>query len=129
MPSENPQVERICSWLERIEKMHMPVPVYVGSKEVFEYETIDVKTVAFLKAVRATQSLHSLELLCSKGLFYDYYTVIRCICECVDQVYFLLEAYPESNKHVDQFVSHFARTTIENAKVQDGHGVKQDVIH
>lgn len=126
-----PQKQMILAakWLEEIERLKIPSPVYLKEKSVFEYEKVNVEIVAFLKAVRATQSLQSLPILHEKGLFYDFYTVIRCICECVNQIYFLLETYPKTSNHVDNFVTHFAGTTIENSKTQNSHGIKQHIIH
>jgi len=84
-------MDKIVDWLYRIEASKLPKPLWAEDKRVFEYEEVTVEIVAFLKTVRAVQSLHSLPLLCEAGLFLDYETIIRCINECCDQVKFLLE--------------------------------------
>lgn len=115
-------------WLEAIGET-LPQPVYLREKRVFEYTEISVEIVAYLKAVRAVQSLTSLPILCNQGLITDYYTVIRCILECVDHIYFLLEKYPAQSNEVSQYIEHFKSTTIENAKTQSSHRIRQDKIH
>ena len=60
--------------------------------------------VAYLKAVRATQSLKSIRLLQENGLIIDLYTVGRCILDCVNEIYFLLEKYPEGSQTVEKFL-------------------------
>lgn len=121
-------IEKNRAWLEIIGK-NMPQPQFLSDKQVYEYSEVTLEIVAYLKAVRAVQSLTSLPLLCSRGLISDFYTIIRSIVECVDHIYFLLEKFPEQSNDVKQYVEHFKNTTIENVKVQSSHGIRQDRIH
>ena len=122
------QLEALCRWVQEVECSRLPPPRWREDKGVFEYDSVGVEIVAFLKAVRAVQSLNSLPVLCERGLLYDFYTIIRCVIECTDQIHFLLEQYPNTSSFVDQFVRHFSSTTIENAKVQEHHGVRASKI-
>lgn len=78
----------------------------------FVYEKITVKHVAYLKAVRAVSSLHSLSLLYKKGLAIDGGTILRCLFDCLNEIYFLLENYPDTSVTVDKHVRHFESTSL-----------------
>ena len=69
--------------------------------------------VAYLKAVRAVQSLKSLRLLQANGLIIDFYTIGRCILDCVNEIDFLLEKYPEDSQTVEKFLKNFREATID----------------
>ena len=69
--------------------------------------------VAYLKAVRAVQSLKSLRLLQANGLIIDFYTIGRCILDCVNEIDFLLEKYPEDSQTVEKFLKTFREATID----------------
>jgi hypothetical protein len=107
--------EKICEWLREIEKQKIPRPIWIQQKEVFEYAELNVEIVAFLKAVRAAQSLHSLPALANAGLLLDFGTITRAIEECVQDIYFLLEPNSEHENRVAQYVEHFRNTTIDTA--------------
>lgn len=70
--------------------------------------------VSILKAIRATQALRSLYILCNNGLFIDMGTILRCVFDCNDEIYFLLEAYPNTSNNVNKFITAFSETTIDN---------------
>ncbi len=122
-------LDKIVDWLYRIEAANLPKPVWIEDKRVFEYEEVTVEIVAFLKTVRAVQSLHSLPLLCEAGLFLDYETIIRCVNECCDQVKFLLEGYPEITPAAQKFVQHFAKTTIDGDFDEKTVGIPISKVH
>ncbi len=121
--------EIICGWLREIERQKFPSPIWIPEKQVFEYEEVTVEIVAFLKAVRATQSLHSLQLLAANGLTFDFGTVVRAIHECTEDVHFLLEDNPRNRRHVKKYVDYFRSTTIENARQPTRQPVKRSKIH
>ena len=120
--------DKICRWLETIERERIHPPIWIPEKQVFEYRELDPNTVAFLKLVRATESLHALQVLAEKGLIYDVGTATRAIIECLDDALFLIEGNPETKANVDKFVDHFAKTTIDNAKVSTHQPVKREKI-
>lgn len=91
-------LEQIRAWVREIEVERLPKPVWISEKHVFEYEDVSVDIVAFLKIVRATQSLHALPVLAENGLLSDFGAIIRPIIECVEDVFFLLERYPDASK-------------------------------
>ncbi len=88
-------------------------PEFIPDKQVFEFLTISVEVVAYLKAVRATQSLKSIRLLRENGLIIDFYTVGRFILDCVNETYFLLENYPEVSQTGEKFLQNFREATID----------------
>ncbi|MGP0592697.1 hypothetical protein ACTRXD_09195 [Nitrospira sp. T9] len=109
---------KIHHWLKTIEiQCVVPLagtPKFISEKQVFEYSTVSVEVVAYLKAVRATQSLKSIRLLQENGLIIDLYTLVRCILDCVNEIYFLLETYPEVSQTVEKFLQNFRESTIDD---------------
>lgn len=119
---------KICEWLEEIERQKIPPPTWIPDKQVFEYGEVTVEVVAFLKAVRATQSLHSLPLLAEKGLTFDFGTIVRSIIECTQDISFLLEKNPENEKRVAEYIEHFRSTTIDKARESSHQPVDRNKI-
>ena len=108
-------LEQVQSWLQKLQHNRIASPRWNQEKFVFEYDSVTVEVVAFLKLVRAVQSLRSLQVLCDNGLFIDFFTIIRCITDCINEVYFLLETYPDQSDNVKKFIANFRQTSI------DGH--------
>ena len=106
-------LKKIQIWLNTIGSQIGESPQWVDQRQVFEYPTVSVEVVAYLKAVRATQSLKSIRLLLEQGLVIDFYTIGRCIIDCVDEIYFLLETYPEVSETVEKFLKNFRESTID----------------
>jgi hypothetical protein len=109
-------IKQLETWLNKIEES-LDSPIW--KEYTFVYEDITVKHVAFLKAIRAVSSLYSLPLLYDKGLFIDAGSIIRCIYDCLNEIFFLLEDYPSTNPNIDKFIKHFTSTSIlENEEVK-----------
>lgn len=109
----NVTISKLENWIERIEK-NLPKPVFING--TFQYEEVDVKHVAFLKAVRAVSSLHSLPILYEKGLVIDAGTIIRCITDCLNEIFFLFEGYPQITPRAAKFIEHFKSTAYNSAQ-------------
>jgi hypothetical protein len=119
----------LSSFIERLREESIGDPVWVTSKQVFEYSTQSVEVVAILKLVRAGQGVHALDLLCRNGLFVDMGAIYRCVGDCVDEVHFLLEKYPEQSGNVRKFVEAFFSTTIDGHLVTEKEPVSSKKIH
>ena len=119
-------LSKIHQWLKTIENQcvvpRVGAPVFVPDKQVFEFSTVSVEVVAYLKAVRATQSLKSIRLLIENGLIIDFYTIGRCILDCVNEIYFFLENYPEVSQTGEKFLQNFRESTIDDL-LEDGTNV------
>lgn len=96
-------------WVDQIGE-DLDAPIW--KKDTFVYAKVTAKHVAFLKAVRVVHSLHSLPLLCQRGLFIDAGTIVRCITDCLNEIYFLLEDYPNIKAPVEKFVQYFGATSL-----------------
>jgi len=107
-------LEKIQVWLKAIGAQVVGSPEWVEGNHVFEYSTVSIEVVAYLKAVRAVQSLKSIRLLQANGLIIDFYTIGRCIFDCVTEIDFLLETYPEVSQTVEKFLQNFRKATIDN---------------
>ena len=119
----------ICSKVDALQKNVIGEPKWLEENKVFEYKIVDVKTVSILKAIRAMQGLKSLDLLCKNGLFIDMGALIRCFLDCICEIYFLLETYPEQSVNVSKFVTAFSETTINNHLNQRTEFIETKKIH
>jgi len=109
---------KIQGWLKTIETQVVGSPKWIPEKQVFEYETVSVEVVTYLKAVRAVQSLTSIRLLLENGLFIDFYTIARCVFDSVAEIEFLLEDYPIISSQVEKFLRNFREATIDEVSTQ-----------
>jgi hypothetical protein len=121
----NIPISKLEHWLKGIEK-NISMPIFTNG--TFEYGEVDAKHVAFLKAVRAVSSLHSLPILYEKGLFIDAGTIVRCIMDCLNEIYFLLEKYPDTTPQAKKFIEHF-KSTAFNSEQQTPPAVHSQKIH
>lgn len=119
---------QICTWMDHVFRMKIPRPVWVSEKHVFEYPTLTGDIVAYLKLVRATQSLHSLPILMDHGLTADFGASARAVIECTEDALFLLERNPASTQNVKLFLEDFASTTIDSAGESTHQRVKREKI-
>lgn len=85
----------------------------MAEKQAFEYQDHSAKVVAVLKLVRAMHGVNSIDLLCRNGFFIDFGVIIRCVNDCISEVYFLLEDFPHTSANVDQFITEFFANTID----------------
>lgn len=108
-------LDQVFVLIERLRKEAIGEPTWNAEKEVYEYQDHSAKVVAVLKITRAAHGVSALNLLCRSGLFIDFGAIIRCVNDCSEEVYFLLEEFPKTSGNVAQFVKSFFEGTI------DGH--------
>jgi hypothetical protein len=106
-------LNRLSELVERLRKEAIGEPTWNEEKQVFEYSEHSEKVVVVLKIIRAVQGLHALDVLCSVGLFVDFGVIVRCVYDCVYEVHFLLENFPEASGNTTQFVEIFFSSTID----------------
>ena len=106
-------LEHVHGLIEQLRKEAIGKPKWIDSKQVFEYDDHTAKTVAVLKLARAAQGITALSVLCKEGLFIDMGASIRCVNDCLEDAYFLLEDYPKSSTNVDKYVKGFFENTID----------------
>ncbi|MES2253640.1 MAG: hypothetical protein V4559_01220 [Pseudomonadota bacterium] len=122
-------IKRLNQLIEKLRRDVIGRPEWIESKHVFEYKTQSIPVVATLKLIRAAHGLNALYVLCGAGLFIDFGAVIRSINDCTEEIYFLLESYPEQpSKHVDQFLKAFFENTIDGYLDGETHQVSRDKI-
>jgi hypothetical protein len=122
-------LDLMSKFIERLRIESIGEPHWIASKHVFEYPIQSIEVAAVLKLIRAVQGIHSLKILCGKGLFVDMGTIFRCVGDCVAEVYFLLEKYPEQSNHVRQFLKEFFSKTIDGHLSSEEHSVLSKKIH
>ena len=89
--------------IENLRKSSIGEPVWIDYKEVFEYSKHSLEEVVILKLIRAAQGVKSQVILCKEGMFIDMSALFRCVKDCIEEVYFLLEQYPEApSQHVNE---------------------------
>jgi hypothetical protein len=106
-------IDPLCSLIERLRKEAIGEPRWIPEKQVYEYQDHSAKVVAVLKLIRAAHGINTIKLLCQAGLFIDFGAIIRCVNDCVEEIYFLLEEYPNRSANVNRFVKSFFENTID----------------
>jgi hypothetical protein len=103
--------------IERLRIEAIGTPDFVSETHAYVYKEQSAKVVAVLKLIRATQGLTAMKVLCQSGLFIDFGATIRSVDDCVAEVYFLLETFPNTSSNIDKFVKGF----FESRMTIDGH--------
>jgi hypothetical protein len=106
-------LDQLNTLVERLRKDAIGEPHKPEKRDDFEYQDQSAKVVAVLKLVRAAHGINAMLLLCRAGLFIDFGAVIRCVNDCTEEVYFLLENFPTTSGNVDRFVRSFFESTID----------------
>ncbi len=106
-------LKTLSSLAEDLRKEVIGNPIWIEKKRVFEYEKQTLEVVVILKLLRGIQGIKAQEVLCRNGLFFDMSAISRCVTDCSDEIYFMLEKYPEQSKAVQQFVKHFFQQVID----------------
>jgi hypothetical protein len=99
--------------VERLRKEAIGEPYKAEERDAFEYQDHSAKVVAVLKLVRAEHGVNAMNLLCRAGLFIDFGAIARCVYDCTEEVYFLLEEFPKASGNVDKFVKSFFANAID----------------
>jgi hypothetical protein len=90
--------------IERLRRESIGTPQWMPTTLTYEYAEHSARVVAILKLVRSAHGVAALEILRLNGLFIDLGMVTRGVFDSVEEVYFLLEQYQNTSRHVDQFV-------------------------
>jgi hypothetical protein len=106
-------LDQLGIFVERLRREAIGEPQKVAEKQAYEYYDQSAKVVAVLKLVRAAHGVNALNLLCRFGLFLDFWAIFRCVSDCTEEVYFLLEMFPTTSDKVDQFVKSFFESTMD----------------
>jgi len=123
------KLHQIQQWTEELQRKVIGEPQWIEETNVFEYPEVTIEVVSILKLTRAVQGLKSIELLCSNGLFIDMGTICRCFADCISEIYFLLEKYPEKSNLVEKFIANFSQTTIDQHLDQKTEQVLSKKVH
>jgi hypothetical protein len=107
-------MQRLAELTEKLRINVIGNPVWIPEKTVFEYPKQTIEVVVILKLIRAVQGLQSQVLLCQAGLFIDTFSLYRCVGDCVEEIAFLLEKYPEQSDLAKKFIENFFKFTIDN---------------
>jgi len=111
---------QLYRFVDRLRKETIGKPRWIAEKHVFEYQENSVEVVAVLKLCRAAHGVSAMSLLCEAGLFIDMGAIARCVSDCADEIYFLLENYPHASPNVDKFVKAFFEHTIDKDLLAEG---------
>jgi len=73
----------------------------------FVYRSPTVKHVCLLKAVRVVSGANALLVLLQAGYVTEMGVLIRTVGDCINDIYFLLENFPETAPEVEKYVANF----------------------
>lgn len=117
-----------CDLVEQLRREAIGSPKWLPDKEVYEYEKQSIEVVILLKLVRAAHGLSAIEVLLKHGLWIDFGATIRAINDSIEEVYFLLELYPNASSKGQQFIKAFFENTIDGYLEAETHQVPRDKI-
>lgn len=83
----------------------------------FAYKSPTIKHVCFLKAVRIVSGLNALLVLLQAGYVTEMGVLIRTIGDCINDIYFLLEHFPDKTPEVEKYTSDFFNEDIDEAGI------------
>ncbi len=114
---------------ERLRVESIGDPKWISEKHVYEYEEQTVEVAVVLKIIRAAHGINAMHRLCLSGLFIDLGAIYRCVSDCLAEVHFLLEEYPERSSTVDKFLKFFFSMTIDGHLQSAEEHVQSKKIH
>ena len=83
----------------------------------FAYKSPTIKHVCFLKAIRIVSGLNALLVLLQAGYVTEMGVLIRTIGDCINDIYFLLEHFPDKTPEVEKYISDFFNEDIDEAGI------------
>lgn len=122
-------LEKLNLLIEELRSCTVGDPVLQDHNGGFEYEQETLELAVILKLVRAAQALNSVHLLCRHGLFVDMGALYRCGLDANREVLFMLENYPKTSKHVDQFLKEFFSRKLDTHLESEEPTVETKKIH
>jgi hypothetical protein len=106
-------VETAICLAEKLRKQAIGEPAWIPAKHVYEYLDQVPRVVAVLKLMRMAQGVVACNLLRANGLFVDMGVIARCVYDCNEEIYYLLEGYPTASDNVKKFTKAFFEQTID----------------
>ncbi len=106
-------LDQLAALVEKLRKEAIGEPLWIAGKDVFEYQDHSARVVAILKLIRTMHGVNAIDLLCRAGFFIDLGVIIRCVNDCISEIYFLLEDFPNTSDNVDRFITAFFASTID----------------
>lgn len=84
----------------------------------FVYQSPTAKHVCLLKAVRIVSGLNALLVLLQAGYVTEMGVLARTISDCINDIYFLLEHFPDTTPEVKKYVSNFFNGVIDEPEIE-----------
>lgn len=78
----------------------------------FVYKSLTVKHVCLLKGVGIVSGLNALLVLFQAGYVTEMGVLIRTIGDCINDIYFLLERFPDKTPEVEKYIANFLSEDI-----------------
>jgi len=122
-------LENLNQLTERLRTEAIGDPIWIPEKHVYEYKEQTVEVAVVLKITRAAHGINAMHRLCLSGLFIDLGVIYRCVSDCLAEVHFLLEEYPERSSTVEKFLKYFFSMTIDGHLKSAEQHVQSKEIH
>ena len=122
------KLKELSELAEKLRKNVIGDPIWIKEKKAFEYTKQTIEVIIILKLLRAIQGVKSLDLLRQNSLFIDMGAIHRCVNDCVEEICFLLENYPETYEQVDKFIKGFFENKTDSHESNKTPAVKKKKI-
>jgi hypothetical protein len=118
------RMNKIDIYREAIDKLEKVVGVFEEELEkpelvhgTFVYNSPTVKHVCMLKGVRIVSGLNALLVLLQAGYVTEMGVLVRTIGDCINDMYFLLENFPEPTPEVEKYLANFFSGSIDEVEI------------
>lgn len=122
-------LNKLIPFVIKIEEQ-FPRPIYTKTPPFprFEYEKIEREHVIITRLVRIISGLNAALILIKDGFIQELAVIIRTIDDFENEVYFLLEDYPNLNDNQNKFITECAKHHYDPESMEQfGHN-KRDII-
>jgi len=116
----------VCTFEQELDKPELEHGAFI-------YKSPTVKHVCLLKAVRIVSGLNALVVLLRGGYVTEMGVLIRTVGDCINDIYFLLENFPQTTPEVERYIANFFNDIIEEPEITENgkkvHRTKVRKIH
>ena len=118
-------MNKIGVYRETIDRLEKVIGVFEEELEkpklvhgTLVYKSPTVKHVCMLKGARIISGLNALLVLFQAGYVTEMGVLVRTIGDCINDIYFLLEHFPETPPEVEKYMSNFFSESINEPEIE-----------
>jgi hypothetical protein len=118
------RMNKIDVYREAIDRLEKVISVFEDELEkpesvhgTFVYKSPTIKHVCLLKGVRIISGLNALLVLLQAGYVTEMGVLVRTIGDCINDIYFLIENFPDITPEVEKYLANFFSGSIDEVEI------------